>query len=134
MIINKYKNLYLIISHNFICLLFSLNIFFWAITIFLVQLRFLIVLLIFSIFINFKKIIKFKILKPFLIAIILFLHLFFQSEKVSFNQLLAIFTLFLIFIILDFYKKFFFNFTVHCFFYRSSRLFFKNLYKFNYFF
>jgi hypothetical protein len=109
MIINKYKNLYLIISHNFICLLFSLNIFFWAITIFLVQLRFLIVLLIFSIFINFKKIIKFKILKPFLIAIILFLHLFFQSEKVSFNQLFAIFTLFLIFIILDFYKKFFFN-------------------------
>jgi hypothetical protein len=46
---------------------------------------------------------------PFFVAIILFLHLFFQTEKVSFNQLFAIFTLFLIFIILDFYKKFFFN-------------------------
>jgi hypothetical protein len=109
MTIIKLKNFKIYITENLSILLFSFNIFFWGITLSFIQLRFLIFLLILPIFINFNKIILSKFLKYFLISFFLLLHLFFQSNIFIFNYLFSILGLFLIFIILDIYKEFFFN-------------------------
>lgn len=105
----KFKDLQMSIKNNLICLIFSFNIFFWGITFNFIQLRFLIFLLIFPILLNFNKIIISKFLKYFLISLVLFLHLFFQSNNFFLNYLYSIFGLFLIMVILDTYKVFFFN-------------------------
>jgi hypothetical protein len=109
MTIIQLKNLKIFIKENLTVLLFSFNIFFWGITLSFIQLRFLIFLLILPIFLNFNKIILSKFLKYFLISFLLLLHLFFQSNIFFFNYSFSIIGLFLIFIILDIYKDFFFT-------------------------
>ena len=105
----KFKDLQISLKNNLICLIFSFNIFFWGITFNFIQLRFLIFLLIFPILLNLNKIVISKFIKYFLISLVLFLHLFFQSNIFFFNYLYSIFGLFLIMVILDTYKDFFFN-------------------------
>ena len=104
----KFKDLEMSIKNNITCLIFSFNIFFWGITFNFIQLRFLIFLLIFPILLNFNKIIVFNFLKYFLISLVLLLHLFFQSNNFFWNYLYSIFGLFIIMVILDTYKVFFF--------------------------
>ena len=109
MLNKKFKDLRISINNNLICLIFSFNIFFWGITFNFIQLRFLIFLLIFPILFNFNKIIIIKLVKYFFISLVIFLHLFSQSNIFFFNYLYSIFGLFLIMVILDTYKDFFFN-------------------------
>jgi len=109
MTITQLKDFQINIKNNLLCILFSFNIFFWGIAFDFIQLRFLIFLLIFPILLNFNQIILLRCLKFSLISLALFLHLLFQSNIFVYKNLYAIFGLFLIMIILDTYKDFFFN-------------------------
>ena len=109
MTITRSEKLQTSLINNLSCLFFSFNIFFWGISLNFIQLRFLIFLLIFPIFFNFNRKIIYKISKYILISIILFFYFFFHSYFFFFNYIYPIFGLFLILIILDIYKNFFFN-------------------------
>lgn len=109
MVLSKFKDFRVSIKNNLICLLFSLNIFFWGINIYFIQLRFLIFLLIFPILLNFNKINLSNFIKYLLISLVLFLHLFFQSNTSFPNNLYSILGLFLSMIILHTYNEFFFD-------------------------
>jgi hypothetical protein len=109
MTIARFKTLQMSIKKYLFSLLFSFNIFFWGLTFGFIQLRFLIFLLIFPICFNFNRKILYKLLKYLFISVILFLHLFFQANIIIVDYLFSVFGLFLILIILDIYKDFFFD-------------------------
>lgn len=103
------KNNTIYVSTYIISLLFSFNIFFWAITYNFIQLRFLIFLLLIPLIINLNKIFFCKILKYALISILVFLHLYLQSNVFVYNSLFFILGFFLLLIIFDYYQNFFFE-------------------------
>lgn len=103
----KLKVLQISFKNNFICLLFSFNIFFWGVTVNIIQFRFLIFLLILPIFLNINQINLIKLFKYSLIPLALLLHLMLQASTLNHNHLFSILGLFLILLIFDIYKEFF---------------------------
>lgn len=105
-ILEKYQKK---IKVNIICFLFAFYIFFWGISFNFIQLRFLFLLLIIPILLSFSKIYFIKIFKYSIIPIILLSHLAFQASVLTLHHLFSVLGLYVIFIILDVYKKFFFS-------------------------
>ena len=104
-IINIFKKL----NYTWQCFLFVAFIFLWDIKFEYLQLRFLIAFLILPILLRFNKEIFLKCIKYFFIISIVFIHSLVQSEIITPRIVYSISMLFILFLIFDVYKIFFFK-------------------------
>ena len=103
------KNISKKLNYTWQCFLFTAIIFLWDIKFEYLQFRFLIVFLIFPILMSFNSEIFIKCTKYFFIVLLVFIHSFFQSEIITPRIAYSIGMLFILFLIFDVYKNFFFK-------------------------
>ena len=106
------KNTYNNLKEYFISLLFSLFLFFWPINVGIYQFRHFILLLIFFLVFDLNREIFKKYLFYFFLTLIILIHSVISMNDLNSNfayKVLSLTVLFNLFIIFDYFKKFFFN-------------------------